>query len=88
MLKGSWKDSGQFLKEKGKPLENAEKPTVSQKERRQIALRLLAKIAISIPFLRSTVFLLTFIKRHRSCGKLKNAQRFFSYFWSFQPYHF
>jgi hypothetical protein len=52
MLKGYWKASGQFLKDKGKPLENAQKThcqPIGEKADCPVAIG--KKVAISIPFL-------------------------------------
>jgi hypothetical protein len=88
MPKGYWKAFGQFLKGIGKPLGNAQILPSANRKGDTIAKRLLAK-TWQFPFISSELlrFCLHLLQVEEALENFKNAQRFFSYFCSFQPYH-
>jgi hypothetical protein len=89
MPKGYWEAFRQFLKGIGKPLGNAQIHAVSQLKRRHYCPAAISKnVTISIPFSEEMHFGLHLLEVEGAVENFKNAQRFFSYFCSFQPYHF
>jgi hypothetical protein len=90
MPKGYWKASGQFLKGIGKPLEKCPN-TCCQPIGEEAALPggYCQKHGNSHPFsLKLLGFCLHLLKVAEAVENFKNAQQFFSYFWSFQPHNF